>query len=88
MSWLAEPLRSERLLLRGLNDNDRAVLTGLMRSPDVRAFLGGPMTAEEVAATLAGPIGRRWGVFCVVRADSAEPIGTVTRAAGRLRASG
>jgi RimJ/RimL family protein N-acetyltransferase len=78
MTWLSEPLQSDRLLLRALIDNDRALLTSLMRSPDVRAFLGGPMTAEEVAATLAGPIGRRWGVFCAVRADSAEPIGTVT----------
>ena len=77
MSWLDAPLQSDRLLLRALNDGDRAVLTSLLRSPDVRAFLGGPMTAEQVAETLAGPIGRRWGVFCVVRADSAEPIGTV-----------
>jgi RimJ/RimL family protein N-acetyltransferase len=78
MAWLAAPLQSERLYLRGLNDGDRPLLTSLMRSPDVRAFLGGPMSAEQVADTLAGPIGRRWGVFCVVRTDSAEPIGTVT----------
>ena len=78
MAWLPEPLQSERLLVRALNDTDRPLLTALMRSPDVRAFLGGPMTAEQVADTLSGPIGRRWGVFGVVRADSAEPIGTVT----------
>jgi len=78
MGWLPTPLRSERLVLRAFSDADRPFLTSLMRSPDVRAFLGGPMTAEQVAETLAGTIGRRWGQFCVIRADSAEPIGTVT----------
>jgi RimJ/RimL family protein N-acetyltransferase len=83
MGWLDAPLESDRLYLRALGDGDRPLLTSLMRSPDVRAFLGGPMGAEQVAETLAGPIGRRWGVFCVVRVDSAEPIGTVTLSRGR-----
>ena len=78
MPWLPEPLHSDRLMVRGLSDIDRPLITALMRSPDVRAFLGGAMTAEQVTETLAGPIGRQWGVFCVVRSDSAEPIGTVT----------
>ena len=78
MAWLVEPLVSDRLLVRALNDGDRPLLTSLMRSPDVQAFLGGPMNAEQVTDALAGPLERKWGVFCVVRADSAEPIGTVT----------
>ena len=76
MPWLADPIESDRLILRAFRTSDRALLTALLRNPDVRVYLGGPLTTEQVLDALSRPMGERWGAFCVVRRDTREPIGS------------
>jgi RimJ/RimL family protein N-acetyltransferase len=47
-------LRTARLTLRPVRDDDLADLVAMNADPEVMAFIGPPQTAEEVAAELPG----------------------------------
>ena len=50
--WPPEPLRTERLVLRGSEARDRPAFLDLLASPDVHTYLGGPRAREELEREL------------------------------------
>lgn len=73
--WPAE-LRTDRLLLRPVTEEDGAVVRELLTNDRVRAFLGGPATEERVAAGQAA-YPKTAGTWAVVRIADQRAIGLV-----------
>lgn len=46
--WPPEPIRTERLVLRGPEARDRAAFIDLLASPEVNAYVGGPRPRDEL----------------------------------------
>lgn len=65
LSWLAAPIRTERLVLRESTAGDRSTFIELQVSADVNTYLGGPRPRDEVESKLPEIPGRRPGVFVV-----------------------
>ncbi|MFD7784147.1 GNAT family N-acetyltransferase [Streptomyces nojiriensis] len=85
ITWPPAPIRTERLVLRQSEAQDRAAFIELFASPEVGTYVGGPRPRAELERAVPEVPGRRPGFF-VIDADGAM-IGMITldrRAAGRL----
>jgi RimJ/RimL family protein N-acetyltransferase len=76
VAWPADPVRTERLVLRESEARDRAAFIELFTSPEVATYLGGPRSRAELERAVPGVPGRRPGLF-VVELDGAM-VGLVT----------
>ncbi|MGD1220475.1 GNAT family N-acetyltransferase [Streptomyces krungchingensis] len=74
--WPSE-LRTDRLLLRPVTNEDGLLVHELLTDDRVRAHLGGPVTEDRVAARQAA-YPTTAGAFTVVRVADQRPIGLVT----------
>ena len=70
VSWPPEPIRTERLVLRGSKARDRAAFIELLASPEVGTYLGGPRPRDELEREMPEVPERRPGHF-VVELDGA-----------------
>lgn len=84
VAWPPAPIRTERLVLREPEAQDRAAVIDLLTSPEVGTYLGGSRPRDEVERAMPGVPSRRPGLF-VVDLDGAM-IGqiTLTRETGHL----
>ncbi|MET8102181.1 GNAT family N-acetyltransferase [Streptomyces sp. NPDC005236] len=84
-TWPPEPIRTERLVLRGPEARDRSVFVDLLASPEVNTYLGGPRPRPELEREIP-EVPERWPGSLVVDLDGAM-IGHVLlrRAAGDRR---
>jgi len=76
VAWPPAPIRTDRLVLRETEAQDRAALIELFSSPEVGTYLGGPQPRAELESTLPEIPGRRPGFF-VADLDGAM-IGMIT----------
>ncbi|MGW0751957.1 GNAT family N-acetyltransferase [Streptomyces sp. NPDC002587] len=76
VTWPPAPIRTERLVLRESEAQDRAAFIELFASPEVRTYLGGSRPRDEIESAVPEVPGRRPGVF-VIDVDGAM-IGTVS----------
>ncbi|MFB8776467.1 GNAT family N-acetyltransferase [Streptomyces broussonetiae] len=85
VAWPPQPIRTERLLLRGPEASDRAAFIELHASPEVHTYLGGPRPRGELEREMPEVPGRHPGSF-VVELDGAM-IGQILlrRATGHRR---
>ncbi|MFE4546326.1 GNAT family N-acetyltransferase [Streptomyces sp. NPDC056785] len=85
VTWPPEPIRTERLVLRGPEPRDRPAFVELLASPEVHTFLGGPSPRDEVERRTA-EVPERWPGSFVVELDGAM-IGQILlrRATGHRR---
>ncbi len=82
MTWLREPIVTDRLLLRSAVSGDESAVAALFTDADVRRYLGGPLTAEE-AKNRIGPFSIEsqdewWGHFVIVDRIAQDVIGTLS----------
>lgn len=79
MTWLTDPLLTERLLLRPMEPADEDSIAILFSDVDVRRYLGGALTPEvarrRASVTSEGKSERFWGQFSVVERASGSVIG-------------
>jgi RimJ/RimL family protein N-acetyltransferase len=75
IAWPPAPIRTERLVLREPEAQDRAALIELLASPEVGTYLGGPRPRDELERALPEAPRRRPGHF-VIELDGAM-IGTI-----------
>jgi RimJ/RimL family protein N-acetyltransferase len=85
VAWPPEPIRTERLVLRGSEALDRAAFIELLASPEVHTYLGGPRARDELEREMPGAP-ERWAGSFVVDLDGAM-IGQILlrRATGHSR---
>jgi RimJ/RimL family protein N-acetyltransferase len=76
VAWPPVPIRTERLVLRQPETQDRAAFIELFATPEVGTYIGGPRGYEELERAVPDVPGRRPGLF-VVDLDGAM-IGMVT----------
>ncbi|MGW5644666.1 GNAT family N-acetyltransferase [Saccharopolyspora sp. NPDC003752] len=76
VAWPPVPIKTERLLLRESEAQDRAALIELFSSPEVGTYIGGPQPRDELERTMPEVPGRRPGFF-VIDLDGAV-IGIIT----------
>ncbi|MCX5535615.1 GNAT family N-acetyltransferase [Streptomyces sp. NBC_00006] len=69
-SWPPEPIRTERLVLRGSEARDRAAFVELLASPEVHTYLGGPRPRDVLERELPA-VPERWPGSFVVELDGA-----------------
>ncbi|WP_425838008.1 GNAT family N-acetyltransferase [Streptomyces fractus] len=69
-AWPPEPIRTERLVLRGSEARDRAAFIEVLTSPQVHTYLGGPRRRAEVERELPAVPEHRPGSL-VVELDGA-----------------
>ncbi|MEV8362840.1 GNAT family N-acetyltransferase [Streptomyces niveus] len=74
--WPADPIRTERLVLREAGAGDRARFVELFASPEVGVYVGGARRRDELERAMPAVPGQRAGLF-VVDLDGAM-IGMVT----------
>ncbi|MGD6747378.1 GNAT family N-acetyltransferase [Streptomyces sp. BH106] len=67
-TWPPEPIRTERLVLRGSEARDRAAFVELLASPEVHTYLGGPRPRDVLARELPA-VPERWPGSFVVELD-------------------
>ena len=65
VAWPPEPIRTERLVLREPEAQDRAAVIELHASPEVGTYLGGPRPRDELEREMPGAPERRPGLFIV-----------------------
>ena len=65
VAWPPEPIRTERLVLRGPETRDRAAFIELLASPEVHTYLGGPRPRDELEREMPGAPERWPGCFVV-----------------------
>jgi RimJ/RimL family protein N-acetyltransferase len=65
VAWPPAPIRTERLVLRGSEAQDRAAFIELLASPEVGTYLGGPRPRDELEREMPGAPERRPGLFIV-----------------------
>ncbi|MFI9645727.1 GNAT family N-acetyltransferase [Streptomyces sp. NPDC052040] len=63
--WPPEPIRTERLVLRGPEARDRAAFIELLASSEVHTYLGGPWPRDELEREMSGVPQSRPGSFVV-----------------------
>jgi RimJ/RimL family protein N-acetyltransferase len=76
VAWPPARIRTERLVLRESEAQDRAALIELFSSPEVGTYIGGPQPRDELERRMPEVPGRRPGFF-VIDLDGAV-IGVVT----------
>ncbi|MHC5259504.1 GNAT family N-acetyltransferase [Streptomyces sp. UC4497] len=69
-SWPPEPIRTERLVLRGSEAGDRAAFVELLASVEVHTYLGGPRPREALERELPA-VPEHWPGSLVVELDGA-----------------
>ncbi|KOX02274.1 GCN5 family acetyltransferase [Streptomyces sp. NRRL B-1140] len=74
--WPPAPLRTERLVLRASEAQDRAAFIELFASPEVGTYVGGARPRDELERAIPEVPGRRFGLF-VIDLDGAM-VGMVT----------
>ncbi|MER5437020.1 GNAT family N-acetyltransferase [Streptomyces sp. NPDC002790] len=67
-AWPPEPIRTERLVLRGSETRDRAAFIDLLASPEVHTYLGGPRSRVALERELPA-VPERWPGSFVVELD-------------------
>lgn len=89
MQWTKATIKTERLTLRALIEDDKPFLRQLMTCSKVRLFLGGPVSDVQLESLTSAVVGDEWGVFCITLAESNEPLGicTLERDRGELEVS-
>ncbi|GAB2569369.1 N-acetyltransferase [Paractinoplanes abujensis] len=70
VAWPPDPIRTERLLLRGAAARDRPAFVELLTSPEVNTYLGGPRARAEVERDLPA-VPEQWPGSFVVERDGA-----------------
>jgi RimJ/RimL family protein N-acetyltransferase len=65
VAWPPEPIRTERLVLRGAEARDRPAFVELLASPEVHTYLGGPRPRDELERELPVVPGQWTGSFVV-----------------------
>ncbi|MCN9242383.1 GNAT family N-acetyltransferase [Streptomyces sp. RY43-2] len=70
IAWPPEPIKTERLVLRAAEAQDRAAFIELLASPEVNTFLGGPRSRDELERELP-EVPERWPGSFVVELDGA-----------------
>jgi RimJ/RimL family protein N-acetyltransferase len=65
VAWPPAPIRTERLVLRESEAQDRAAFIELFASPEVGTYLGGPRPPDELERAVPEVPGRRPGHFVV-----------------------
>lgn len=65
VTWPPEPIRTERLVLRGSEARDRPAFVELASSPDVHTYLGGPQQRDELEREMPAIPGQWPGSFVV-----------------------
>ncbi|MFI5569208.1 GNAT family N-acetyltransferase [Streptomyces sp. NPDC051740] len=89
VAWPPAPIRTERLVLREPEAQDRAAVIELLTSPEVGTYLGGPRPRVELEREMPGAPGRRPGLFTVDLDGAMIGRITLTRGTGHLpRAAG
>jgi len=73
--WPPEPVRTERLVLRGSEARDRAAFIDLLTSPEANAYVGGPRPRDELERRTP-EVPQQWPGSFVVDLDG-EMIGHV-----------
>ncbi|MFD3376675.1 MULTISPECIES: GNAT family N-acetyltransferase [unclassified Streptomyces] len=83
--WPPEPVRTERLVLRGSESRDRAAFIELLTSSEVHTYLGGPRPCDELEREMP-EVPERWPGSFVVDLDGSM-IGQILlrRATGHRR---
>ncbi|MFD3311913.1 GNAT family N-acetyltransferase, partial [Streptomyces sp. NPDC058694] len=83
--WPPEPVRTERLVLRGSESRDRAAFIELLASSEVHTYLGGPRLHDELEREMP-EVPERWPGSFVVDLDGSM-IGQILlrRATGHRR---
>lgn len=76
IAWPPVPIRTERLVLRESESQDRASFIELFASPEVGTYIGGPRPRGELEHVVPEVPGRRPGLF-VIDLDGAM-IGMIT----------
>ncbi len=79
MSGVVQVRRTERLLLRGWRDGDRAAWAAMNADPEVMRYFHDTLTREQSDAMLdrmdAALAEQGWGLWALERQDTAEMIG-------------
>jgi len=70
VAWPPEPIRTDRLVLRGSRAADRPAFLELLASPEVHTYLGGPRPRDELERELP-EVPERWPGSFVVDLDGA-----------------
>ncbi len=82
MTWLREPIVTDRLLLRSIVSGDERAVAALFTDADVRRYLGGPLGAEEAESRIGPfsiePQDEWWGHFVIVDRIAQDVIGTLS----------
>ncbi|KIE24260.1 GCN5 family acetyltransferase [Streptomyces sp. MUSC 125] len=65
LAWPPEPIKTERLVLREPETQDRAAFIELLASPEVHTYLGGPRPRDELEREMSGAPERWPGSFAV-----------------------
>jgi RimJ/RimL family protein N-acetyltransferase len=87
VAWPPEPVRTNRLVLRVPEAQDRAAFIELLASPQVNTYLGGPRPRDEVEREMPLAPERSPGLF-VVALDGAMIGQIILRRAAGHRAGG
>ncbi|MFJ7248878.1 GNAT family N-acetyltransferase [Kitasatospora sp. NPDC098652] len=83
--WPPVPIRTERLVLRGSREGDRAAFVDLLSSPEVHTYLGGARPREEVERELPGAPEDRPGTFVAELDGAMVGLVLLRRASGHHR---
>ena len=74
-------LVSARLFLRPLLENDVDLVLKLFTDPEIMEYAGGPVKSERIRSEMAASVQRgadgSIGVWCICKAPTKEPIGTI-----------
>lgn len=73
--WTTTSLRTERLLLRALTDDDRAEIIAMQSDPELRHDLGGAVSTEALEQLRTSSLGEAWGTFGIQPRHSPTIIG-------------
>src|SRR3954452_14601952 len=77
IEWLATPLTSDRVLVRGPRPGDEPALAALMTDSDVRRYIGGPVEPDTAIARAAAQVADpARGTFVIVRRRAGAVIGS------------
>ena len=82
IAWPPAPIRTERLVLREPEAQDRAACIELLASAEVHTYLGGPRPRDELERVMPGAPRRRPGLFAVDLGGAMIGMVTLGRAGG------
>lgn len=78
-AWPPRPIRTERLVLREPEAEDRDAIIELFTSPEVNTYVGGPRARDEMERAMPETPQRRPGLFVVERDEAMVGIVTLDR---------